>query len=146
MDTLRQTEKFSFLSPDFSTLWNYRREILDHLFEGLEGDKERLGLIAEELKFLVKAIMKSPKSYTLWFQRQWSLEKGLKFERTVMQNNPESAILKNELLLCDKMLKQDERNFHCWNYRYWVVDVYLKEIHQRVLLNDPQATDVWNSH
>ena len=67
MDTLRQTEKFSFLSPDFSTLWNYRREILDYLFEGLESDKERLGLIAEELKFLVKAIMKSPKSYTLWF-------------------------------------------------------------------------------
>ena len=63
-----------------------------------------------------------------------------------MQNNPESAILKNELLLCDKMLKQDERNFHCWNYRYWVVDVYLKEIHQRVLLNDPEAKDVWNTH
>jgi geranylgeranyl transferase type-2 subunit alpha len=30
--SLEQTEKFSFLSPDFSTLWNYRREILDHLF------------------------------------------------------------------------------------------------------------------
>lgn len=29
--SLTQTEKFSFLSPDFSTLWNYRREILTHL-------------------------------------------------------------------------------------------------------------------
>ena len=31
--SLEQTEKFSFLSPDFSTLWNYRREILTHLFD-----------------------------------------------------------------------------------------------------------------
>lgn len=34
LETLSQTEKFSFLSPDFSTLWNYRREILDFLFDG----------------------------------------------------------------------------------------------------------------
>jgi hypothetical protein len=30
--SLEQTEKFSFLSPDFSTLWNYRREIISYLF------------------------------------------------------------------------------------------------------------------
>ena len=29
--SFEQTEKFSLLSPDFSTLWNYRREILSHL-------------------------------------------------------------------------------------------------------------------
>lgn len=33
LETLAQTEKFSFLSPDFTTLWNYRREILVWLFE-----------------------------------------------------------------------------------------------------------------
>ena len=36
--SLVQTEKFSFLSADFSTLWNYRREILLHLFE--KGENE----------------------------------------------------------------------------------------------------------
>ena len=35
--SLAQTEKFSFLSPDFTTLWNYRREIIDALFEKQEG-------------------------------------------------------------------------------------------------------------
>jgi len=74
METLAQTEKFSFLSPDMSTLWNYRREILQHIFATeMETDAQKLGLIGAELKFLVKAIMKSPKSYSLWFQRQWAL-------------------------------------------------------------------------
>ena len=35
--SLEQTEKFSFLSPDFSTLWNYRREIIAYLMENEEG-------------------------------------------------------------------------------------------------------------
>ena len=39
-ETLSQTEKFSFLSPDFTTLWNYRREILDHLFKEEEIPKK----------------------------------------------------------------------------------------------------------
>ena len=79
----------------------------------------------DELKFLVKGIMRSPKSYTLWFQRQWAIQKGLVFERNLKQ--VDSQILQNELLLCTKMLKMDERNFHCWNYRLWVVETFLKE-------------------
>ena len=31
-ESLAQTEKFSILSPDFNTLWNYRREIINNLF------------------------------------------------------------------------------------------------------------------
>ena len=68
-----QTEKFSFLSPDFSTLWNYRREIIEHLFSEEPNAAKKLEMIGAELKFLVKGIMRSPKSYTLWFQRQWSI-------------------------------------------------------------------------
>ena len=67
--SLDQTEKFSFLSPDFSTLWNYRREILTHIFENELKDKdlEKYEMTGKELEMLVKGIMRSPKSYTLWF-------------------------------------------------------------------------------
>lgn len=120
-----------------------------HLFENeVTNVKEQLGMIAEELKFLVKAIMKSPKSYTLWFQRQWAIEKGLEFEAAVTQNNTTSMILENELALCDKMLKMDERNFHCWNYRYWVVDVYIREIQKRLNAGEqkPEWSDIWQNN
>lgn len=121
------------MSPDFSTLWNYRREILVHLFATeLHGKpEEKLNQVESELKFLVKGIMKSPKSYTLWFQRQWIIEKGLGFERDLKLD--QSKIMEMELMLCNKMLKMDERNFHCWNYRLWVVEVYLKENTKRAM-------------
>jgi hypothetical protein len=41
-------------------------------------------MIQDELKFLVKGIMRSPKSYTLWFQRQWAIEQGLQFESNIL--------------------------------------------------------------
>ena len=56
--SLGQTEKFAKLSPDFTTNWNYRREILLHLFSQGEGEfsslEGKLEVIKKELLMLVK--------------------------------------------------------------------------------------------
>ena len=145
--SFEQTEKFSLLSPDFSTLWNYRREILTHLLANEEplkhSPKDKYELLIKELEFLVKSIMKSPKSYTLWFHRQWVIDIGLKVEREIMlaqeKRDWRSRILETELKLCDKMLMMDERNFHCWNYRLLTALLYLKEIPQRLPSGEDHA-------
>ena len=81
--------------------------------------QENYKFLAEELMMLIKAMKANPKSYTLWFHRQWSILKGLDIEQYMSDEQLEQAkggLLKNEIFLCDKMLKADERNFHCWNY------------------------------
>lgn len=89
--------------------------------------------------------MRSPKSYTLWFHRQWVIERGLKLERELLPSGEgvardwHSRILETELRLCDKMLAMDERNFHCWNYRLLTSILYLKEIAAR--LSDSKQTE-----
>lgn len=50
--------------------------------------------------------------------------KGLEIERFMSDDQLSAAkggIIKNEIDLCDKMLQRDERNFHCWNYRAWII-------------------------
>lgn len=84
LDSLAQTEKFSILSPDFNTLWNYRREIITHLFQTMDA-KSRLDMIKAELMMLIKGIKRSPKSYTLWYQRQWAIEIGLQEEAKLIE-------------------------------------------------------------
>lgn len=83
--SLGQTEKFAKLSPDFTTVWNYRREILEHLFTEGEGQFStltgKLEVIKNELLMLVKQVMASPKSYSIWEHRVWTISLGLKLEK-----------------------------------------------------------------
>ena len=86
--SLSQTEKFAKLSPDFTTVWNYRREILDHLFSTGEGEfnslEGKLNVIKTELLMLVKQVMANPKSYSIWEHRVWTITKGLQLERSYL--------------------------------------------------------------
>ena len=80
-----------------------------------------------ELQILNKILKISPKSYTLWYQRQWIIEHAVRLEEE-LEEQENKHILTQEMKLCQMMLTRDERNFHCWNYRSWLID---QEIDQK---------------
>ncbi|OMJ74545.1 hypothetical protein SteCoe_26506 [Stentor coeruleus] len=104
------SEKAMMISPDIYTFLNFRRNLLLSKLSQVPKE-DQVKILSSELELLTRIIKDSPKSYTLWFHRQWVL----------LQCQNVAEIMTKELALCDYMLKKDNRNFHVWNYRSWVV-------------------------
>ncbi|VIO88477.1 Protein prenyltransferase alpha subunit repeat containing protein [Brugia malayi] len=114
-------------NPDIYTFWNIRRQVINLLSMKLseESDEENtkrkdriflseLLLTEASLKsslpstlgyFHIFCIKANSKSYCAWFYRLWCFKQ---------LSNPDIA---EELAACEKFLKLDGRNFHCWDYR-----------------------------
>ena len=58
-----------------------------------------------ELSLSETCLMKNPKSYSAWFQRQFMLKLMFKPNLT------------REIQLCNDALMKDDRNFHSWDHR-----------------------------
>jgi geranylgeranyl transferase type-2 subunit alpha len=95
------------INPDFYSLWNYRRDILNSFFT--QSPEKKAEYCARELKLVEQSFSANPKSYGAWHQRQWVIDQGV-------------SDIAQELSLCDHFLQLDARNFHCWNYRRWVAE------------------------
>ena len=105
-------------NTDQATLWNFRREVLQTMYPesaaGGAGDEPisalRKAACAAEFALTQECLGLNPKSYPVWFHRQWVLEWGrCSWQWPV------------ELKLTAKFLALDDRNFHCWTYRRFVV-------------------------
>ncbi|KAK4321731.1 hypothetical protein Pmani_007472 [Petrolisthes manimaculis] len=105
---LKITAQLLTANPDAATLWNFRREILLAMKEELDEEKWSTKLLGE-MGVVESCLGKNHKSYGAWHHRAW-----------VMNTHP-APPWKDELKLCNKYLKMDERNFHCWDYRRFVV-------------------------
>eukprot|EP00523_Entomoneis_sp_CCMP467_P002436 CAMPEP_0168756128 /NCGR_PEP_ID=MMETSP0724-20121128/20434_1 /TAXON_ID=265536 /ORGANISM="Amphiprora sp., Strain CCMP467" /LENGTH=384 /DNA_ID=CAMNT_0008804783 /DNA_START=51 /DNA_END=1206 /DNA_ORIENTATION=+ len=73
-----------------------------------------------ESRLTATALQNNPKAYGAWFHRKWCL-----VQLQVLKDPTLLKILQQELGLTVQFLDRDERNFHCWNYRRFVVSLLL---------------------
>lgn len=107
-------------SCDITTLWNYRKSTIESLQQKPIDKDEMINTLKNEMSLTEQCLKKNPKSYGTWYHRQWCLLKA---------NHPENKYgetcetlgWKNELKLCTIFLNADERNFHCWKHRLFVI-------------------------
>lgn len=120
---LELTSKLLTLNPEYYTIWNYRRLILQHqlkqqpiLSPGNEA-QPHYELILNDLNFLIPLLRKYPKCYWIWKYRLWLLEEAS--SRLPVADS--HRFWQQELGLVGKMLSLDSRNFHGWGYRRVVI-------------------------
>jgi geranylgeranyl transferase type-2 subunit alpha len=138
------------VNPDVYTLWNHRKEAIaasqvvrHELEEGDAGEAAGAGetaapstsFLKTELGLIAECIQKNPKSYGAWHHRRWLLEHAFPCTASSPSSSSSSGAppppqliptLDKELALCAQLLDLDERNFHCWNCRRWVVSQHPK--------------------
>ena len=115
-------------NPEYYTIWNHRRRVLLRRFttaatnapaeDAASHQETRIqNTIISDLRFIVPLLMQYPKCYWIWNYRQWLLEEAEKrLDKAVVLK-----LWEEELGLVGKMLVRDERNFHGWSYRRFVV-------------------------
>lgn len=116
-ETLNLTAKLLKLNPEYYTIWNHRRRILEALFAGKDTASVE-GLITTDLQFLLPLLLQYPKCYWIWNHRLWLLQRT----SALLPPTTAQTFWTQELGLVGKMLGRDSRNFHGWGYRRIVVD------------------------
>ncbi|GAQ84030.1 RAB geranylgeranyl transferase alpha subunit [Klebsormidium nitens] len=96
-------------NPDMYTAWNYRKLAIKMLLAEAD-DAAKARIFEQELVLIFEALQVNPKAYGAWYHRKW-----------ILQLMGVHAPLQREFKLLDKLLKQDERNFHGWAYRRFLV-------------------------
>jgi geranylgeranyl transferase type-2 subunit alpha len=126
------TTKLLRLNPEYYTVWNVRRRCLlscllstrdqpasdtqdattDNKNQQSDGD-----VLQSEISFTMPLLMEFPKCYWIWNFRQWLLSQAiLRLPLPVAR-----TFWETELGLVSKMLNKDQRNYHAWGYRRFVV-------------------------
>lgn len=140
-ETLTCTSLLLKQNPEYYTIWNYRRLILQDVFAKElaappsdvpvtdtaqpptdkpvlpPAQQEILLLIKEDLDFLLPLLKNWPKCYWIWNHRAWLLQQA-------SEHLPAASAMRlwqGELMLVGKMLSYDSRNFHGWGYRREVI-------------------------
>jgi geranylgeranyl transferase type-2 subunit alpha len=145
-ETLQLTSRLLTRNPEYYTIWNHRRLVLQDVFQQelqrhsdvssqdtpLEASdiaaaskanhtpaqQEITLLIREDLHFLLPLLKQFPKCYWIWNHRAWLLASAT----THLPPATALELWRHELALVSKMLALDGRNFHGWGYRRIAVE------------------------
>lgn len=96
-EALELVNQLLLANPDFYSMWNFRKEILQQ-WKQIKEEEEMQKVMTNEISFTESCLRVNPKSYGSWFHRFW-----------ILQNMPQPNWHK-ELQLCNKYLELDERN------------------------------------
>ena len=92
------------VNPDEYSLWNYRKLALKQASDSAAWQADR--------KLAERALLVHHKAYHAWQHRLWLLREIGHVDAALQQ-----AWLEEESLLCEMLLRKDERNFHAWAHR-----------------------------
>lgn len=139
--------------PYIQTLWNYRKEYFEFIKDEYLNRNEKIhndpkGDIeekkSEEFKNELKEMMENENSMIedilvkfskcneLWFHKLWIIKYCIKNDLINLEH------LLNELEYCKKSLYIDDRNYHCWNYRSYIIsciNIYKKKTNENLPTN-----------
>jgi len=113
--TLELIQKAVTVNPDPLWLWNFRADLLQ-AHSLMDWQKEQ--------SVTQQALQANPKSYGAWHFRKWCLQQHL-IASNNDSNSDKNDILEQEIQLTALFFQRDERNFHCWSYRRFVVSCCL---------------------
>ncbi|KFD49009.1 hypothetical protein M513_10161 [Trichuris suis] len=120
-------------NPDFTTLWNHRRKYLLQLLanecDETDGGKSAEKLLEAELRLTQSCLLKNPKSYSAWHHRYWALSR---------MQSPDFA---SEFALVDLALQEDDRNFHCWDYRRLICSLAKRPPEEELEFSEKKVND-----
>ncbi|KAF7459399.1 Geranylgeranyl transferase type-2 subunit alpha [Cryptosporidium felis] len=148
-DTLKLTEKVLKINPEVATLWSFRKDYILSIQDDCETVDSVLNkelaftesLFADELKsynlwssraWLLEFVMnlKEPQQTLQEVARDYlkslpdlqslSCSPPLK-DSLVKYDNIQIRLIVNELELCKRLFQIDDRNFHCWKHRSFVL-------------------------
>ncbi|CAG0900240.1 unnamed protein product [Darwinula stevensoni] len=118
-EVLDASKQVLLCNPDFGTMWNVRKEALLQMEVSQDQDAFQKQCLVE-LKLAADCLKCNPKSYGAWHHRIWIMER---------MPCPDWAF---ELDLTQKALGLDSRNFHCWDYRRYIVKKFGQDLHKEL--------------
>ncbi|EPX73639.1 rab geranylgeranyltransferase alpha subunit [Schizosaccharomyces octosporus yFS286] len=114
-EKLELTTELLDWNPETYSVWNYRRELFLFSVFPYISINEKQDVLDKELQYVLSKMKVFPKVYWIFNHRRWCLE------------NAPYPNWNYEMMITEKLLSADARNFHGWHYRRYVVSQIEKQ-------------------